>query len=640
LNPSNVGAIMAEKGFKRKLTAILSADVAGYSRLMAEDETATVKTIASYREVMASLIKQHRGRVVDSPGDNLLAEFSSVVDAVQCAVAVQNEIQTQNAELPDNRRMEFRIGINLGDVIDEDDRIYGDGVNIAARLEALADPAGICVSKTAFDQIETKLPLGYEYLGEQSVKNIPKPVGAYRVLMKPEAAGKVIGEKRFLGKFSRKTAMNTIIGLVIIAAGLIGWNIYLYQSKKVEPASVEKMVFPLPDKPSIAVLPFANMSEGPKQEYLGEGLTDQIINSLSKIPNLFVIARNSTFTYKGKPVKVQKVAEDLGVRYVLEGSVQRSADRVRIAVQLIDAITGRHKWSESYDREIEDIFAIQDDITMAITKALNIELGQGEQARLWQKRSTTNLKAYLKYLEGVSYFFRSTKEDNSRARQLFEEALALDPDYASAYGFLGWVHWSDARYGWVESRGKSIETAYKYAQKAIELDDTLDPAYRLIGGVYLLKRQHEKTIAQAERAIAINPNGAGNNAYIAGALGCAGRWEEGLGFAEKSIRLSPFPPVIYYWILGRAYFMTGQYDKAVETFKKAVHVNPDYLVARAFLAASYSSLDRQAEAAAQADEVLRINPKFTLESYAKTLPYKNKVDIERYVAALRKAGLK
>ena len=222
---------MADEGFKRKLTAILSADAVGYSRLMAEDEAGTVRTLATYREVMVSLIKQHRGRVVDNPGDNVLAEFSSVVDAVQCAVSVQNEIQTKNADLPDNRRMEFRIGVNLGDVIDEEDRLYGDGVNIAARLEELADPGGICVSKTAFDQIETKLPLGYEYLGEQSVKNIPKPVGAYRVLMRPDAAGKVIGEKRFLGRYSRRTATAAIIILVIVAGGLIGWNIYLQQSK-------------------------------------------------------------------------------------------------------------------------------------------------------------------------------------------------------------------------------------------------------------------------------------------------------------------------------------------------------------------------------------------------------------------------
>ena len=317
---------MTEQSFKRKLTAIFSADAVGYSRLMAEDEAATVKTIATYREILTSLIKQHRGRVVDSPGDNMLAEFSSVVDAVQCAVAVQNELQTRNAQLPENRRMEFRIGINLGDVIDEEDRIYGDGVNVAARLEALADPSGICVSKTAFDQIETKLPLGYEFLGEQSVKNIPKPVGAYRVLMKPDAAGKVIGEKRFLGRFSRRTAVAAIVILVVVAAGLVSWNIYLQQLKKVEPASVEKMAFPLPDKPSIAVMPFVNMSGDDKQEYISDGISENIISALSKIDELFVIDKNSTFTFKGKEVKVKKVAEELGVRYVLEGSVQKSDD--------------------------------------------------------------------------------------------------------------------------------------------------------------------------------------------------------------------------------------------------------------------------------------------------------------------------
>ena len=631
---------MAEEGFKRKLTAILSADAVGYSRLMAEDEAATVKTLATYREIISSLIKQNRGRVVDSPGDNVLAEFSSVVDAVQCAVAVQNEFETRNAKLAENRRMEFRIGINLGDVIEEDDRIYGDGVNIAARLESLAEPSGICVSKTAFDQIETKLPLGYEYLGEQSVKNIPKPIGAYRVLMKPEAAGKVIGEKRFLGRFSRRSALAAIVTLVVVAGGLIGWNIYLQQSKKVEPASVEKMAYPLPEKPSIAVLPFDNLSGDPDQEYFSDGLTDQIISTLSKLQGLFVISRSSMFTYKGKPVKVQKVAEDLGVKYVLEGSVQRSADRVRITAQLIDATTGHHIWSEGYDREPRDIFAIQDDITIKITSALRVELTVGEQARMWDKNATTNLRAWEKFLQGLDYIYRFTKEDNATARRLFEEAITLDPKYGLAYACLGWTHFYDARFGWVEARAESIKMALQYAQKTIELNDTSDLGYLLIGAVYFLQGQYEKAIAEAERAAALNPNGATNYSGLAGFLGCSGKWEESIELAKKSIRLEPFAPPTYYHWLGRAYFMTGQLDESIAAFKKALHVNPNYLPAHAFLAACYSSLDRHAEAAVAADDVRRINPKFNLESYAKILPYKNKADIDRYIAALRKAGLK
>ena len=631
---------MAEEGFKRKLTAILSADAVGYSRLMAEDEAGTVRTLATYREVMVSLIKQHRGRVVDNPGDNVLAEFSSVVDAVQCAVAVQQEIQTRNAELPDDRRMEFRIGINLGDVIDEEDRIYGDGVNIAARLEALADPGGICVSKTAFDQIETKLPLGYEYLGEQSVKNIPKPVGAYRVLMKPDAAGKVIGEKRFLGRFSRKTAMAAIIILVIVAGGLIGWNIYLQQLKKVEPASVEKMAFALPDKPSIAVLPFKNLSGDPKQDYFSDGLTDQISSTLSRLRTLFVISSSSTSTYKGKPVKIQKVAEDLGVKYVLEGSVQRSADRIRITAELIDATTGHQIWSQRYDREQKDIFAVQDDITLEITKALQADVMSGEQARNWQKNSTTNLEAWEKFLQADEYFFRYTKNDNATARRLLEEAIVLDPEYAFAYVLLGWTYWMDVRFGWVDSRAESFKMAYKYAQKGMELNDTLDNAHLLMGSIYFLQGQHEKARAEMERAIALNPNGANNYLGMAGQVGTLGRWDESVELTKKAIRLHPFAPAIYYHFLGRAYFMTGQYDEAIATLKKGLHNSPNYLPAHTFLAACYSSLDRHAEAAAEADEVRRINPKFNLESYAKTLPYKNKADIERYIASLRKAGLK
>jgi len=627
---------MADESFKRKLTAILSTDAVGYSRLMAENEAATVKTITSYREIMASLIKQHRGRVVDSPGDNVLAEFSSVVDAVQCAVAVQNEFQTRNAELAENRRMDFRIGINLGDVIDEEGRIYGDGVNVAARLEALADPGGICVSKTAFDQIETKLPLGYEYLGKQSVKNIPKPVGAYRVLMKPEAAGKVIGEKRFLGRISRKAAMAAIIILIIVAGALVGWNIYLQQSKKIEPASIDKMAFPLPEKPSIAVLPFDNMSGDPEQDYFGDGLTEQIISALSKIPYLFVIARNSTFTYKGKPVKVQQVAEELGVRYVLEGSVQKSEDRVRITAQLVDALKGHHMWSESYDRDLKDIFALQDEITMKVVTAMRVKLTSGEQARMFGKH-TKNLKAYLKVLEAVEPFFLFKKEANVRAKQLLEEAIALDPEFSQAYRFLGDCNFFDAIYGWSKSPPKSIKRAFELAQKGLSLDDSLPSAHVLISKIYMFQKKYEKAIAEAQQAVKINPNGAWAIYNLGWILRCAGRPEEGIPLIKKSIRLNPISHVWVFDTLGRAYFLAERYEEAIAEYKTAIKLDPDYRDAHVGLAATYAVLGREGEVHSEVVEILRIEPNFSIKKYARFMYFQ--IGLEPEIEGLRKAGL-
>jgi adenylate cyclase len=304
---------MTQEGFKRKLTTILSADVVGYSRLMEDNEEATIQTLNTYRNSMSTLIQQHRGRVVDTTGDNLMAEFSSVVDAVKCSVETQKEMSERNADLPENRQMLFRIGVNLGDIVEEDDRIYGDGVNIAARLEGLAEAGGICISRTAYDQVKNKLELGYEYLGEHSVKNISEPVHVYKVLMEPEAVGKIIGEKR---KTKRWIALASVLVLIIGIGAAAGWYLYIEQTKRIETVSVEKMAFPLPDKPSIAVLPFDNMSGDPEQEYFNDGMTDDLITDLSKISGLFVIARNSTFTYKGKSVKIRQVAEDLGVRYL------------------------------------------------------------------------------------------------------------------------------------------------------------------------------------------------------------------------------------------------------------------------------------------------------------------------------------
>jgi adenylate cyclase len=570
---------MSEERAKRKLSGILSADAVGYSRLMREDEVETIRALEGSKELMSRLIQQYHGQVVDAPGDNLLAEFASVVDAVECAVEIQKELKDKNAEIPENRRMEFRIGVNLGDVIEEGERIYGDGVNVAARIEGLADPGGICISRTAYDQIKHKLNLGYEYLAEHSVKNIAEPVRVYRILMEPEAAGKVIGEKRFLGKISRRAAIAVVIILIVVAGGLAGWNFYLRQSKRVEPASVDKMTFPLPDKPSIAVLPFDNLSGDPEQEYFSDGITEQIITALSKVPNLFVIARNSTFTYKGKPVKVQKVAEDLAVRYVLEGSSQRADGRVRITAQLIDAIKGHHLWAERYDREIKDIFALQDDIALNVLKALEIKLTAGEQDNVCSKASN-NLEAYLKSLEGSYYLNRNTKSDNTRARQLIEESVSLDPGSGMLKLSLGWTHFMDARLGWVKNKSGSVKKAEELAKKALASEENLPGAYTLLAAIYFIKRDWEKAVSNAEQAIAIAPNG--RSVYyttLGGIISCMGKWEEGIPLLKKAIRINPFPPPFHYYLLGRSYLMAGHFDDAIKTFKKALDVNPDHLYA-------------------------------------------------------------
>jgi len=322
---------MAPESYQRKLTAILSADVEGYSRLMGEDEDATIRTLTTYRELMSTLIDKHRGRVVDSPGDNLLAEFGSVVDAVRCAVEIQEELRVRNAELPESRKMEFRIGINLGDVVEEAERIYGDGINIAARVEGLADGGGICISGPVYDSIKNKLSLSYESMGEHTVKNIKEPVRVYRMLIGPEAAAPFMREEKKEPRRWKKTSLAAVVILVVVVGFWAIWNFY-FRRPSVEPASIEKMAFPLPDKPSIAVLPFINMSDDPKQEYFSDGITEEIITALSKVPKLFVVARKSMFTYKGKLVKVQQVSEELGVRYVLEGSVRKFENRVRITV--------------------------------------------------------------------------------------------------------------------------------------------------------------------------------------------------------------------------------------------------------------------------------------------------------------------
>ena len=627
---------MATEDFKRKLTAILSADVKGYSRLMGEDDQATVRTITAYREVITEVVEKHRGRVVDSPGDNILAEFASVIDAVRSGVEIQEELKVRNAELPEDRKMEFRIGVNLGDVIHEEERIYGDGVNVAARVERLAEAGGVCVSGTVFDQIESKLPLGYEFLGEQSVKNISKPVRIYKALMDPEAVGKVIGEQRAEPRRGQRVALVVVTVLLLIVGGLLIWRTAF---PPVQVASVEKMAFPLPERPSIAVLPFDNLSGDPEQEYFSDGLTEEIIAALSSVPKLFVIARNSTFTYKGKPVKVQQVSEELGVRYVLEGSVRKGGDKIRITAQLIDALTGNHLWAKRYDRNIDDIFAVQDEITKEIITAMQVKLTEGEQART-AARGTNNLEAYLKCLQANEHAHRINPESNALAKQLAEEAIALDPEYAWAYFVLSRTHMLDVWLRTSKSPKESIGKSIGSVKKAIALDDTYAEAHGLLGFLYAIIRKYDQGIAEAEKAVALNPNSGYAHFSLGKVYTFASRWEESIPEYKIAMRLSPIPPNNYLFSLGLSYGYTGQYDEAIKWSEKAIRQEPDSLLAHMFMTQVYSWSGRDEEARNQAAEVLRINPKFSLKKWEKKLKYKNQEDNERAISALRKAGLK
>jgi adenylate cyclase len=433
----------------------------------------------------------------------------------------------------------------------------------------------------------------------------------------------------------RKSILAGGVALVLVVIALAVWNFYFRPT--VEPASVEKMAFPLPDEPSIAVLPFTNMSGDPQQEYLGDGLTEQIITSLSMAPRLLVIARNSTFTYKGKAVKVQQVAEELGVRYVLEGSVQRSGERIRISAQLIDALTGRHLWAKRYDRNLKDLFALQDEITLKIMSAIQVKLTKGETARLG-KKDTDNHEAYIKVMQGSEYFFRFNKEGNIRARKLYEEAIALDPEYATAYFRLGQTHYMDPYFRLSKSPRKSYQEAAKLLQKALAIDESHPMASSLLAIVYAMQRQHEKSLAQAERAVALYPDMAVSNVNLGGALFRVGRYEEAIQSLEKGIRLDPKGPWPYFAFLGQAYCYAGRYEEAIAALKRGIDRAPDSWLTHTTLAAIYSMAGHAEKARAEVAEVLRLDPKFSLRRYAKIV-YWRKAELEPWIAALSKAGL-
>jgi adenylate cyclase len=633
---------MSSEKFKRKLTAILSADVKGYSRLMGTDEEATVRTLQEYKEVMASSIQHHRGRVVDATGDNLMAEFASVVDAVQCGVEIQQVLRAKNALLPETRRMEFRIGINLGDVIEEGERIYGDGVNIAARMESLAEAGGICISGSAYEQIENKLPLRYDYLGEHEVKNIAKPVRVYRARIEPEAVPSAVREeKRPERKWFSWPVLAGVVLIVVVAAVAI-WQLYLRPARApIEVASKEKMAFPLPDKPSIAVLPFVNMSGDPEQEYFSDGITEDIITNLSKLPRIFVISRNSSFLYKGKQVKIEEVARDLGVRHVLEGSVRRAGGRVRITAQLIDGKTGQHIWADKYDRELKDIFSVQDEVTRKVVSELALALTTAESDRLPRKH-TESFEAYDIYLRAKSEQHVHKKENALKAIEMSQRVIDLDPSFAGGYQLQSFLLSRGIRWGWFPK--EDLEKAFELAQKAISVDDKFPASHMALASVYLMQGKHDDALAVANRAANIVPGDSETIAWLGYYLNWVGRGEEAVAAVKKSRELNPmylsggYP--VYVDFMATACFTAGLYEESISNMKKAIEIYGSSVARDPFLIASYSMLGRTEEAKETIQQWLKANPTFSLSSWQMGRLYKRSEDSERLYEALRRAGLK
>ena len=632
---------MADEDYKRKLTAILSADVAGYSRLMGDDEAATVSTLKSHRNLISDKIQSYNGRVIDSPGDNILAEFRSIVDAVSCAVEIQVGLREQNDKLPENRKMVFRIGVNLGDVIQDEDRIYGDGVNIAARVEGLADPGGVAISGTALDNIRNKLDCGYQFSGEHAVKNIANPVRVYKILTNPECAGKVIGEKRFLGWMSRRVALAIIMLSAIIIGGLVSYYIYLYQSGKIETDSTKKMVFPQSDKPSIAVLPFVNMTDDPKQQYFGDGMSEQIITGLSQGPYIYVSSRTSSFAYRDKKMTAQQIADELGVRYLLEGSVQREDDRVRVHAQLIDGQSGNHIWAKRYDREYKDLFALQDEITMDVMSNLNLKMTGFQLTSLSYSRPK-NLEAYELYLKGMYYHLGRKKEDIPLAHQAFTEALKIDPNYGPAYRVLGFIYCDEVIFRTTKTPEESIEKAKQMAQKALEVDPDYPP-YTLWSQINRLQKNYDDAIVNAKKGIEQEPNEPYRYFFLSVALYYANLFEDAISPMETALKLIRLRPVNLLSQLAWCYWGNKQFQEANKTFDEILDRDEKSFygyLAYIGLAASCELTGNHERATWAAENVMRRNPKFSLDYMYKNSTLKDGPFKETVYDAFRKAGLK
>jgi adenylate cyclase len=631
--------VSAEVGVERKLAAILCADVFGYSRLMGEDEEATLRSLSAHRKIIDGLIEQHHGRFVNSAGDSVLAEFASVVNAVQCAVEAQSALKTENAEIPPERRMEFRIGVNLGDVMIEGEQIYGDGVNVAARLESLAEPGGICISDNVYAQVRNKLALSYDDLGEQMVKNIAEPVRVFRIATGANAAEAIKKTQRVPRKYVRRGVFS-IAGLAIIVAAIVFVQ-HLSLRPPTPSASIppeQSPALPLPDKPSIAVLPFANMSGDREQDYFSDGITDDLTTALSRLPDLFVIARTSAFTYKGKALKVQEISRQLGVKYVLEGSVRKADKQVRITAQLVDATTGDHLWAERYDRPLRDIFALQDEIVRRIVTTLKLQLILEEQGVLVRKQ-TDNLDAYDNFLRGLEYFWTSTKEANVQARRMFEKAIELDPKYADAYAWLAYNYFV----GWafqLSSDRKDLDRALQSAQRSVALDDSQPFAHSVLGIIFLFKKQYDQALSEAQRGIALDPGSALGYEALSDIMNNTEKRVEAIDLAEKAMRLDPRNHDSYLYLEGWAYTQMGRYEEAIPILKRNLASYPNMLPSHYLLAVDYIELGREPQARAEAAEILRISPNFSVDAFIAQFPNKDEAYKQRASNDLHKAFLK
>lgn len=628
----------------RRLAAIFYADVVGYSRLTGEDEDATHRRLSEYLDLIDNHVTRHGGRVMHYAGDAVLAMFDAVVDALLCAANVQSALESQNRSLAAGQKILFRIGINLGDVIEDRGDIYGDGVNVAARLESLAEPGGICISESVYTAVGKKLPLTYEDLGAQKVKNIAEPVRTYRALTAPDVVLPMPVTR------SRRRASNRLLSIAIAALLVVGVGVfgsYIYRQSAFESAMAEfatEAAHPLPDKPSIAVLAFDNLGDDPEQDYFADGLSENIITRLARITGMFVIARNSSFKYKGKRFDVRQVGKDLGVRYVLEGSVQRANDRVRVNAQLIDAITGDHLWANKYDRELDDVFAVLDEITLEVVTQLEVELTMGDHARLIAG-GTTSVTALESQLLARKVFFKFERESNLRSRQLSTKATELDPSFAWAYAQRGWTHVMDAIYGWSDDRARTLQQAESLARQALSVDPETQFAYTLLSRVHALRGELDQALLAGRKAVKLTPNDSYPLSLLSHSLVWAGEPEEAVVFIKKALRLEPYPATFQLNFAGEAFFFSGRYQEAIQWFRKSLDRQTRGAQAKLiwpYLIASHVKLEQMPKARAEVDRLLAVHADMTLnaiEQMIRRQPFEDRSFLDEHIVLLRQAGL-